>query len=305
MIIATTVCLLFALALRFSNRERDGVHWSLIGALLWLVVFSNVASGATGYLVGSKYVLQDHFAPEEGPVLPYSPLVSPRLVNNGYHGVGNWPGRDWITPCGTPLYAPISGDVVAVGRDAYQGPFGANNTYLKIDGGKWFATLLHGSYIVNVGDEVTAGRTLIGYEASEGNSTSCHTHLSLRNEGRLVDPIYLDGRHRLTTLRYVEALPARITNYDPARGGINCDSDCSTTASGVPAGYNRGIVACPAAFPIGTRVEIDGEVYTCLDRGGAIDIGPEAAYGGEVMVNFDILQVEDVSYVTTNWRIVR
>lgn len=124
------------------------------------------------------------------PVLALPYRSDYRLVDNGLHGEGDWPGRDYAAACGTPLYAPISGRV-ETGFDEYDGPYGSRNSYLLITGGEVQVMLMHGEYIavgqVHQGD-------LVGYEASIGNSSDCHTHLAIRMRGELVDPISILGR---------------------------------------------------------------------------------------------------------------
>lgn len=116
---------------------------------------------------------------------PYAGIAPMPL--NELHGDGDWAGRDYLTPCGTALYAPITGRVVATGRDNYTGPFGSYNTYVHFSDGTNDVMMMHGSYLVKAGQQVEAG-DLIGVEASNGNSTHCHTHLAIRINGRLVDP---------------------------------------------------------------------------------------------------------------------
>ena len=113
-----------------------------------------------------------------------------RLVSNGLHGEGDWPGRDYAAACGTPLYAPISGHV-ETGFDDYAGPYGSHNSYLLITGDGIQVMMMHGEYIV--AGQVSQG-DLVGYEASIGNSTECHTHLAIRMRGELIDPIIFEGR---------------------------------------------------------------------------------------------------------------
>ena len=65
----------------------------------------------------------------------------------------------------------------------------------------------------------------------------------------------------------------RITTRLP--GGINCDSDCSTMASGqkVAAWVNGRDGTYAAACPrvgVGTRFRLYGRTYECQDRGGWI-----------------------------------
>lgn len=111
-----------------------------------------------------------------------------RLIDNGLHGDGDWPGRDYAAACGTPLYAPINGRVDAVGFDTFTGPHGSANSFVLFANENSQVMLMHGEYLVHQGQAVRAGE-LIGYEASIGNSSECHTHLAIRVRGELVDPI--------------------------------------------------------------------------------------------------------------------
>jgi len=110
------------------------------------------------------------------------------LIDNGLHGEGDWPGRDYAAACGTPLYAPINGIVERVGFDEYDGPHGSRNSFVLFANENSQVMLMHGEYRVEQGQMVRAGE-LIGYEASIGNSSECHTHLAIRMRGELVDPI--------------------------------------------------------------------------------------------------------------------
>lgn len=94
-----------------------------------------------------------------------------------------WKGLDYTLGCGAPIVAPISGRVAASGFDGYIGPFGTNNSYLILEsagsGDGDQLIFLHGRYTVMAGDRINRGQ-VIGHEASVGNSTGCHTDLSLR-----------------------------------------------------------------------------------------------------------------------------
>lgn len=72
--------------------------------------------------------------------------------------------------------------------------------------------------------------------------------------------------------------PLKISWYDPALGGINCDHDCSTMASGVKVTPDRyGITAaCIAQWTRARRVVVIPGVgrFECLDTGGAIQEHP-------------------------------
>lgn len=73
--------------------------------------------------------------------------------------------------------------------------------------------------------------------------------------------------------------PLRISWYDPSLGGTNCDSDCSTMASGDNVaswiGGRGGVyaAACPRSdgWHHGQRFELDGVIYECRDTGGWIN----------------------------------
>jgi len=62
-----------------------------------------------------------------------------------------------------------------------------------------------------------------------------------------------------------------VTHYVPMFGGVNCQGDCTITASGEKVIYGRS-AACGMDIPHGTRVFISGVGWrTCTDKGGAID----------------------------------
>jgi murein DD-endopeptidase MepM/ murein hydrolase activator NlpD len=124
-------------------------------------------------------------------LLPYHPSSSPRLTQD-WHGLGGWSGYDYATYCGDVLYSPVNGVVKYNGLDGYNhvdssGHVWPQNTMLVI------ATrqseelvLLHGDYTVYPGQRLVAGQH-IGYEASNGWSTGCHSHISYRVNGQAVD----------------------------------------------------------------------------------------------------------------------
>ena len=142
-----------------------------------------------GYVVNVLAAAEGYRLPQIA--LPYRGDY--RLIDNGLHGDGDWPGRDYAAACGTPLYAPISGRVEAIGFDAYTGPHGSHNSFVLFANENSQVMLMHGEYLVHQGQSVRAGE-LIGFEASIGNSSECHTHLAIRMRGELVDPIDVLGR---------------------------------------------------------------------------------------------------------------
>lgn len=74
-------------------------------------------------------------------------------------------------------------------------------------------------------------------------------------------------------------LTVKYSHYWPPLGGKNCysfvDGVCiSRMASGHRwQDWVDRAVACPMEWPFGTTVELDGEVWVCMDRGGKIRFG--------------------------------
>ena len=110
----------------------------------------------------------------------------------GWHG-DSLPGRDYAAGCETPILTPITGTVIQNGYDGYCGPHGCNNSVLVIEGRHYRVTLLHGKYSVEIDSQVAAG-DIVGVEASIGNSSGCHSHLSVWDvaTGRWIDPTILE-----------------------------------------------------------------------------------------------------------------
>ena len=75
-----------------------------------------------------------------------------------------------------------------------------------------------------------------------------------------------------------DMITVRYSRYDPALGGPNCsrfvNGVCiSNMASGHPwVPYMESACACVPEWPFGTVVILDGKEWTCMDRGGKIQI---------------------------------
>ena len=84
--------------------------------------------------------------------------------------------------------------------------------------------------------------------------------------------------------------PAVITFYDPSEGGINCDDNCNTVATGplTPDMYFTS-GACHVDLLGRTIVfdDIDFEMK-CVDTGGLIDVAYSKYYNREVLY-FDVM----------------
>ncbi len=68
----------------------------------------------------------------------------------------------------------------------------------------------------------------------------------------------------------------RVSNYWPPDGGTNCAYFVGGICRSRMASLERWqewqymAAACPAEWPFGTLIEIDGRTWICLDRGGAV-----------------------------------
>lgn len=231
-------------------------------------------------------------------LLPYLPGEAPAPLNALHSRGGEWPGRDYVRPCGTAIVAPFDGRVARGGAGAIDG---WDNTYMYIKSadGRYDMLIMHSDFYLSVGESFSAGQQ-IGATNTIGYSSECHEHISLLVDGIEADPeqyrqvtpdtaVAQDVPARdLTAL--AKALAAlgynggqgndgaalRVSHYDPSLGGTNCDSDCSTMASGQKvADWVNGrdgiyAAACPPEWPFGTRFELYGNTYQCQDRGGWI-----------------------------------
>lgn len=200
------------------------------------------------------------------------------VSNASLHGVPGWEGVDIYAGCGKPVLSPISGIVAFNGLDGYnqvdeRGVVREQTPMITIKNDRYTVTIMHGNYTAPIGTRVVTGEQ-VGTEGSQGMSTGCHSHVVVKENGKLKN--YLDILNNPETKANY---PLRISHYDPSLGGINCDHDCSTMASGdsVSEWVNgkNGVyaAACPRSngWHIGKRFSIDGITYECRDTGGWIN----------------------------------
>lgn len=294
-----------------------------VSLALAFIFFSFIYSSVSTIIAGVKgdipsvYIEGATLAPVAfgNPFLPYRDVTPTVLKESRFHEAGQ---LDYLTPAGTPLYAPTICPcvVVSVGFDGFtkcggytdgDGMDSKGNSYinLKTEDDQYNIRYMHGIYTVSPGDIVAPG-VRIGSEASIGCSTSPHTDVLVKKNGRTINVAQFNGtaivqntgtkslegtktiQHTGRSGRYGSVLSSyenvgiRMSHYDPSLGGINCDHDCSTMASGEKVanwvlGQNGMFAAaCPQEIPFGTKIRVNGTTFICKDRGGwinAYDIG--------------------------------
>lgn len=270
----------------------------------------------------------------------------PRITQANLHGLDGFRGVDVVGDGDPRIFAPFDGSVASVGCDGV-----AATTFLKrhpicdteatwldirSSDGRYRMVLLHGDYEVQQGQKIRRGQH-IGMDNCWGWCTGNHSHVILWDRGVLVSYLEYVGQpsetlpsrdlagisEALARFGYSEngGNPLRVSHYDPSLGGTNCDSDCSTMASGHKVaswvGGQNGIyaAACPAEWPFGTRFEVYGKIYQCQDRGGWIktrQIGEwDPAMGGFIAADtyhwVDLLDTPPVPYgaLVHDWRFVK
>ena len=116
-------------------------------------------------------------------------------------------GQDIAAPAGTPVTPIAAGKVVAVGQD----PMNGNFVRIKHPDGTVSGYGHLGHQVVSVGQDVTPD-TQIGVVGATGNATGNVLHLTVRRNGRAVDPRPLLGIAVVRTKQDYDRLPSR-TRY--------------------------------------------------------------------------------------------
>ncbi|NOJ60939.1 peptidoglycan DD-metalloendopeptidase family protein [Arthrobacter sp. 260] len=157
-------------------------------------------------------------APAPVPVQPADPIVAgnpstfglsqpvngPITSTFGYRptpaGTIDWAGAggyahtgiDYGVGCGTPIYAPASGEVWFADSGVLNGAGVRVVLNHGVDQGNALVTNYYHleSFAVSPGQQVSAGE-LIAYVGTSGNSSGCHLHFETQLNGSLVDPMSL------------------------------------------------------------------------------------------------------------------
>jgi len=164
--------------------------------------FNEFANPETFSLVeGQTLVVPDGVKPEEKPVFKRQVYIAQGPVSVSAAGF-TWPLRGLISqfaawyhmalditaPIGSPIVAGQNGTVIKALSGAWDGGYGTN---IEIANSEGYSTLYaHLSGLnVGVGDEVTAGQTVIGWVGVTGRTTGSHLHFEIRRNGVLVNPL--------------------------------------------------------------------------------------------------------------------
>ena len=164
--------------------------------------FNDFANPETFSLVeGQMLVVPDGIKPSEQPFIKRQIYIvqGPTSVSSagftwpirgGISQFASWyhMGIDITNPAGTPIVAAQNGKVTKISTGTWDGGYGNN---IMIDNGGGYQTLYaHMSGVnVGVGQEVAAGKTVIGYVGNTGRSTGPHLHFEIRKNGVLVNPL--------------------------------------------------------------------------------------------------------------------
>ncbi len=95
---------------------------------------------------------------------------------------------DITSPVGTPIVAAQSGTVSKVSLGTWDGGYG-NNVYVSDANGMGSHYAHMSSVNVSEGDNVIAGKTVIGYVGMTGRTTGPHLHFEVLQNGTLVNPL--------------------------------------------------------------------------------------------------------------------
>lgn len=164
--------------------------------------FNEFANPETFSLVeGQTLVIPDGIKPEEKPVFRRQVYIAQGPVSISAAGF-TWPLRGLITqfaawyhmaldiaaPIGSPIVAGQNGTVIKALSGTWDGGYGTNIEIANSDGYSTLYAHLSGLN-VGVGDEVTAGQTVIGWVGVTGRTTGSHLHFEIRRNGTLVNPL--------------------------------------------------------------------------------------------------------------------
>ncbi len=165
--------------------------------------FNDFANPQTFSLVnGQILIVPDGIKPSEQPTYIKRQIFVAQGPTSVSSAGFTWPMRggisqfaswyhmalDITSPVGTPVVAAQDGIVSQVSVGSWDGGYGTN---VIVDGGNGYKThYAHmSSIIVNVGQNVSAGKTVVGYSGNTGRSTGPHLHFEISRNGVLINPL--------------------------------------------------------------------------------------------------------------------
>lgn len=92
-------------------------------------------------------------------------------------------GLDLSAKAGTPIYAMLPGEVINIGYDSRSG------NYIKLRHGNFTVSYCHliRKPDISIGSKVFPGQP-VAHVGSTGRSTGPHLHITLKRNGRVIDP---------------------------------------------------------------------------------------------------------------------
>lgn len=133
-----------------------------------------IAVSDSGWTFPADGRIVDYFGPRE-------PVLTPNGWSSSFHH-----GIDIGAGCDSPIYATSGGTVT------YTGWYGGYGNFIQIDHGAGISSayghIVDGGIIVSVGEDVAPGQQ-IAYVGTTGNSTGCHLHFEIREDGSAIDPV--------------------------------------------------------------------------------------------------------------------
>ncbi|HKC14380.1 MAG TPA: M23 family metallopeptidase [Patescibacteria group bacterium] len=164
--------------------------------------FNDFANPETFSLVDGQFlVVPDAIKPSEQPYIrPQQVYIATGPVSVSSAGF-TWPLRglisqfaawyhmalDITSPVGTPIIAAQTGTVTRVSIGTWDSGYGNN---VEVSAGEYGTHYAHMSAVnVNAGDQVTAGKTVIGWVGLTGRTTGAHLHFEVKRNGVLLNPL--------------------------------------------------------------------------------------------------------------------
>lgn len=164
--------------------------------------FNDFANPETFSLVeGQILIVPDAIKPSQQPFIRRQVFIAQGPVS--FSGAGfTWPLRgiisqfaawyhmaiDITSPVGTPIVAAQSGKVISANVGTWNFGYG---TDIEMDNGGGYVT--HYAHLsglnVGVGQDVEAGKTVIGWVGLTGRTTGSHLHFEVKRNGVLINPL--------------------------------------------------------------------------------------------------------------------